>query len=58
MMNEDDIKKIYVNTVKSIISGNCDDAYNRGYVAALQSVLELPDEAWKEMIKNVKEQSD
>ena len=55
MMNEDDIKKIYVNTVKSIISGTCDDAYNRGYVAALQSVLELPEEAWKEMIKNVKE---
>ena len=35
MMNEEYIKEIYVNTVKSIISGACDDAYNRGYVAAL-----------------------
>ena len=54
MMNEDDIKKIYAYTVKSIISGTCDDAWNRGYVFALQSVLELPEEAWKEMITEVK----
>lgn len=54
MMDEIDIQKIYVNTVRSIISGTCDDTWNRGYVAALQSVLELPDDTWKEMIKAVK----
>ena len=49
MMNEIDLIRIYKNLVHGIKSGRCDDAYNRGYAAALESVLELEEGAGEEL---------
>ena len=49
MMNEETIKNEYVKMIKSI--QNDSSSWKLGYAAALELVLQLKEDDWKELIK-------
>ena len=52
MLTEEEALEIYISSVKSIINGDTNDSYNRGYVEGIRKVLELSENAWMDLIKN------
>ena len=53
MKNETEITKLYISSVRSIINKSNDTQWNRGFAAGLKNILELDDDAWINLIKNI-----